>query len=150
DARINTPILGCKTSVIPDDGRFPSISLEIFDWNASIKTICIPKGVKTIYIRFVELKGLEMIVIESDVEHVIVSGNYNNCISEKKSCYSVFHHHTEEEWKQVTIEYAFDRNAALRPNDCYGVYATHYFYSETQPQGEGNYWHYVDGVPTPW
>lgn len=25
-----------------------------------------------------------------------------------------------------------------------------YFYSETQPSTAGNYWHYVDGVPTPW
>ncbi len=25
-----------------------------------------------------------------------------------------------------------------------------YYYSETAPTEEGNYWHYVDGVPTPW
>ncbi|MBQ9118220.1 MAG: hypothetical protein IJY11_03350 [Clostridia bacterium] len=25
-----------------------------------------------------------------------------------------------------------------------------YWYSETQPTTEGNYWHYVDGVPTIW
>jgi hypothetical protein len=25
-----------------------------------------------------------------------------------------------------------------------------YYYSETAPTGEGNYWHYVDGIPTPW
>ena len=28
--------------------------------------------------------------------------------------------------------------------------ATIYYYSETQPTAEGNYWHYVDGVPTVW
>ena len=25
-----------------------------------------------------------------------------------------------------------------------------YFYSENEPAASGNYWHYVDGVPTPW
>ena len=28
--------------------------------------------------------------------------------------------------------------------------ATIYFYSETPPTQPGNYWRYVDGVPTPW
>ena len=28
--------------------------------------------------------------------------------------------------------------------------ATNYFYSETAPTEEGNFWHYVDGKPTPW
>ncbi len=28
--------------------------------------------------------------------------------------------------------------------------ATRYYYSETTPTEAGNYWHYVDGVPTPW
>lgn len=28
--------------------------------------------------------------------------------------------------------------------------ATLYFYSETEPISEGNYWHYVDGAVTEW
>ena len=28
--------------------------------------------------------------------------------------------------------------------------ATKYFYSETEPTTEGNFWHYVEGVATPW
>ncbi len=33
----------------------------------------------------------------------------------------------------------------------YGCYkAKYYNYSETEPTSEGNWWHYVDGVPTPW
>jgi hypothetical protein len=28
--------------------------------------------------------------------------------------------------------------------------ATVYYYVEQQPAESGNYWHYVDGVPTPW
>ena len=30
------------------------------------------------------------------------------------------------------------------------INATVYYYSESIPTEEGNYWHYVDGVPTPW
>jgi hypothetical protein len=28
--------------------------------------------------------------------------------------------------------------------------ATCYYYSETQPAGAGNFWRFVDGVPTVW
>ena len=28
--------------------------------------------------------------------------------------------------------------------------AKRYYYSETPPTGDGNYWHYVDGVVTVW
>ena len=28
--------------------------------------------------------------------------------------------------------------------------AARYYYSETEPTTSGKYWHYVDGVPTPW
>ena len=150
DTRLNMPVLGCKTSVIPDDGTISEVNLNIFTSNNSIKTIYIPKGIKTVHVDFSELGNLEMIVFESDVEHVIVGGNSNKCTMEKKACYSVFYRHTEEEWQQATIEYTFNKDAPLRLADCYGDYATHYFYSETQPTTEGNYWHYVDGVPTPW
>lgn len=30
------------------------------------------------------------------------------------------------------------------------VTATHYYYSASTPSGEGQYWHYVDGIPTIW
>jgi hypothetical protein len=150
DAKSNTPILGCRTSVIPEDGRFPEINLIIFNYNASVKTIYIPKGVKTVHVSFAELSGLERIVFESDVELVVVHGNHDGCKGQEGACYSVFYLHTEAEWKQVTVEYTFDRNALIRPSDCYDDHATHYFYSETEPTTEGNYWHYVDGVPTPW
>ena len=28
--------------------------------------------------------------------------------------------------------------------------ATWYYYSESAPTEDGDFWHYVDGVPTPW
>lgn len=43
----------------------------------------------------------------------------------------------------VTIDIKSDGNNSLTS-------ATKYFYSETEPTDDGNYWRYVDGVPTVW
>ena len=53
---------------------------------------------------------------------------------------SVYYEGTEEEWSGISI----------RDGNGYLTDATRYYYSETEPVEEGNYWHYVDGVPTPW
>ena len=37
---------------------------------------------------------------------------------------------------------------SLAFDGCYK--AKYYYYSETEPTSEGNWWHFVDGVPTPW
>ncbi|MBQ9131277.1 MAG: leucine-rich repeat protein, partial [Clostridia bacterium] len=150
DARTNTLIAGCKTSVIPDDGRFAEIDLGLFSGIQTMTEIWIPEGVKTIHIACGGMNSLEKIIIGPDVEHIIVHGNNDGCFETNSACFGVYYCFTEEEWKNVNVEYTFNRKAFMRPTDCYGDHATHYFYSETPPQGEGNYWHYVDGVPTPW
>ena len=53
---------------------------------------------------------------------------------------TIYYGGTAEEWSNIIIG-AF--NEVLNN-------ATIYYYSETQPTDTGNYWHYVDGVPTPW
>ena len=46
-----------------------------------------------------------------------------------------------EKWWQIDIE---EFNSDL-------FFASRYYYSETQPTDTTcQYWHYVDGVPTPW
>ncbi len=52
----------------------------------------------------------------------------------------VFYRGDAEGWSKVVIE---KNNERLEE-------ATVYFYSETQPESSGNYWRYVDGVPTVW
>ena len=58
---------------------------------------------------------------------------------------TVYYQGTEEEWNNVFIN---TQNTTKR----YFTNATKYFYSETQPTGEGNYWHYdTDGItPIAW
>ena len=46
----------------------------------------------------------------------------------------------ENDWENIEIESG---------NNSF-VDAPRYYYSETEPSAEGNYWHYVDGVPTVW
>lgn len=53
---------------------------------------------------------------------------------------SVFYEGSEEEWNEITI--------GKNGNDI--STAPKYFYSETKPEGEGNFWHYENGEPEIW
>lgn len=58
-------------------------------------------------------------------------------------CYSltsVYYNGTAEEWSNITI--ATDNSYLLN--------ATRYYYSETEPATNGNFWHYVDGEIVVW
>jgi hypothetical protein len=61
---------------------------------------------------------------------------FNGC----SSLTSVYYTGTAEEWEGIGIG---GSNSSLTS-------ATRYYYSATTPTEAGNYWHYVDGVPTPW
>ena len=52
----------------------------------------------------------------------------------------VYYGGTAEDWSKISIG---SGNSSFTS-------ATRYYYSETQPTTAGNYWHYVDGVPTKW
>ena len=61
-----------------------------------------------------------------------------------EGCYNletVYYTGTADEWGDISIGY-YD-NYFLEN-------ATRYYYSESEPTVVGNYWHYVDGVPTKW
>ena len=54
---------------------------------------------------------------------------------------TVYYMGTAEDWNDIDIE--DEQNEGL-------LNAARYYYSETEPIESGNYWHYVDGVPTVW
>ena len=54
---------------------------------------------------------------------------------------TVYYAGTQTEWELININHV--GNAKL-------TNATRYYYSETEPTEQGNYWHYVDGVVTIW
>ena len=64
----------------------------------------------------------------------------SNAFAECISLQTVYYIGTASDWAGITIGTV---NETLTS-------ATIYYYSETQPTTSGNYWHYVDDVPTPW
>lgn len=79
--------------------------------------------------------GIVTIVIPASI-NIIEDEAFKNC----EALTSVYYQGTEAEWALINIE---------RKNDSL-LAATRYYYSETEPTAEGNFWRYVDGVPTPW
>ena len=63
---------------------------------------------------------------------------------------------TEEEYKVVKKDTKANKQGLGLTNnsqegiDEWAANLTVYFYSETEPTEEGNYWHYVNGVPVAW
>ena len=159
-----TLVAGCKNSVIPSDGSVTSIGYSAFRDCEYLTSVTIPSSVTIIddyafagctYLKSVAILGdvtsiserafswctyLESITIPSSVT---IIGNYafNGC----GHLTSIYYGGTAEQWNEISI----GSSNSLADATCY-------YYSETNPfEGagavtEGNYWHYVDGVPTVW
>ena len=72
------------------------------------------------------------IILPIEIESVYTSSFTSNA--------KVFYEGTEEDWNNIIVHTGI--------NDA--IYSQIIYYSETTPTGDGNYWHYVDGVPTIW
>ena len=73
----------------------------------------------------------------------VVIGNGVKSINSKAFTYTgstVYYHGTAEEWAAVRV--TFDNTLFNSKTPLY--------YSEERPTEEGDFWHYVDGVPTEW
>ena len=99
-------------------------------------SIVIPDSVTSIGdYAFAYCSGLTSIMIPDSVTSI-----ENYAFSHCSSLTSVYYGGTAEDWAGISID---DWNNDL-------TNATRYYYSETQPTTTGNYWHYVEGVPTKW
>lgn len=65
--------------------------------------------------------------------------------SDKIRLESVFYEGTKEDWDQIPLASYGDSDLAFIIKS-----AKRYYFSETQPTDGGNYWRYVNGVPTVW
>jgi hypothetical protein len=139
-------IIACKTSTIPDDGSVTRIGVWAFAFQQDRKLAIIPDAITHIEGNgFMFSPNLEALVIGSGVE-IIEHDQLIACDNFAR----IYYMGTQEEWEKIDIAgrkstggVSFGANIEL-------LKATVYFYSEEEPTEEGNYWHYVDGVPTPW
>jgi hypothetical protein len=119
---------------IPDS--VTSIGDSAFSYCYGLTSITIPDSVTSIGdSAFSYCYGLTSVVIGDSVTSI---GKY--AFYDCDSLNIVYYKGTTEEWNTISISSA---NSKLTD-------ATRYYYSETQPTVEDNYWHYVDGKPTIW
>ena len=130
------------TSVtIPDN--VTTIGNSAFHDCSSLTSFTIPNDVETIgNAEFCNCSSLTDITIPDSITS-IEGFSFDNC----SNLTSVYYKGTANDWANISIG---SRNDSLTS-------ATHYYYSETEPElnstgtaYNGNYWHYVDGVVTIW
>ena len=125
-------------AVIPDDGTVTTVSTAAFSNLQTIESIVIPAGVKDVVIAMSYCGNLRVMVIGPDVESVLVGENSSN------GKYSVYVFMDKETWEGSILSYdKFPVANGFSKKETF-------FYSETEPTEEGKFWHYVNGVPTPW
>lgn len=104
----------------------------------NISTVEIPDKVTKInYSSFYGCSALKSIVIPTSVKS-IVSYAFYNCNSIK----SVYYKGSAEEWAKISI--------GKKGNNITDESVTVYYYSQTAPVSQGNYWRYVEGKPVVW
>ena len=109
------------------------ISDAIFHHCTSLKRVVLPSEIKTIGdYAFENCKNLTEVVVPQGVTEI---GERAFALCDALT--AVYYCGSIEEWEGV-----------VRKDDIPAELL--YFYSETAPESEGNYWRTVDGVPTPW
>lgn len=131
-----TLVLGSTNSVIPGDGSVTCIGSGAFYRNSYIEAIEIPDSITIIEnLAFAFCDSLMFLVIGSGVQEIKDWAFY---YSNKFS--AVYYFGSKDEWNSISIGSSND--------SLYG--ASIYFYSESEPTEEGNYWHLLDDCITEW
>ena len=115
--------------IIPDN--VTSIGDYAFYDCSSLTSVVIGNSVTSIGAQaFCFCDSLTSVVISDSVTSIGFAAFYN-C----RSLTSVYYKGTAEDWSAISIDNTYGYNNKLTD-------ATRYYYSESQPTEEGNYWHY--------
>ena len=127
----DTIIYGCSNTVIP--ANVTKIASYSFAYSSMID-ITIPSNVLTIEENaFINNNKLEnVIILNKDI--TILNNAFKDCSSIK----SLFYNGSVEDWYYKNSNIFKPGNETLKS-------AERYYYSETEPDKDENYWHYVDG-----
>jgi hypothetical protein len=116
-----------------------SIGGWAFNSCSKLESVIIGNGVTSISdYAFNSCENLRFVVIGSNVTSI-----KNSAFSYCYYIEAVYYVGTSNTWNNIVIDNNYNYNSYL-------INANRYYYSETQPTTDGNFWHYVDGVPTPW
>ena len=112
-------------------------------WNCqNLTSIAIPDSVTSIGAwAFYSCDSLTSVTVPDSVMTIGHSA-FKSCLELE----TVYYAGTVDQWENIIFEtdnYGFHGNSDLNS-------ATRYYYSESEPTEVGNFWHYVDGVPTKW
>ena len=122
------------SAIIPDS--VTSIGSYAFCNCYSLTDISIPTGLMSIggyaFYNCASIAGITIPTSVTSISNAALLG----CANLK----AVYYAGTAEDWSKIKIG---SENNALNKDIIY-------YYSETEPNGEGSYWHYVDGTPTIW
>ncbi|MDE7101093.1 MAG: leucine-rich repeat domain-containing protein, partial [Anaeroplasmataceae bacterium] len=120
---------------IPD--TITEIGLAQFFNFSNITSIIISESVTSIeYYAFSNCSSLTSITIPDSVTTIDYC-TFSNC----NSLTDVYYEGRKKDWNNINIDDLGNSDLTA---------ATIYYYSETKPTEEGDYWHYVDGIVTKW
>ena len=120
---------------VPEDTKI--IGDEAFAGCNSLASITLPDGVVQIgYSAFEDCVALTEIVLPKTLTSVIYTA-FRNC----SGLSEVYYGGTASDWENISIQ-SYGNDTLIN--------ATRYYYSETEPTEEGNFWYYDNGVVTKW
>jgi len=150
-------IQGFSNSIIPED--VTCIKASAFSNCNYLSSVVIPKSVTNIETyAFEKCKNLSKVVISEGVKSIANSSFYscsnlteiilpNTLLEIQKYAFGSINSSAKFYYQGTSEQYS-----AITNNDTSNMDGKVYYYSETQPEGEGQYWHYdADGVtPIVW
>ena len=114
-----------------------NIDSDAFSKCSDLTSITVPSGLTCINkYTFSDCNNLVSIIIPNSVTKIDEYA-FQNCENLK----TVYYTGEIQNWNLISL---------LASGNSYLISAVVYYYSEPQPATEGNYWRYVDGMPTAW